>query len=142
MGAKDLTRIKDLMGIAPAIREVLASDDGGGVLVGLTNTVAFGDTAAKNLFVVPKGAIIVNVVVDVTTAFNSSGTDLLDIGKTGTANHFKDDLVVSAAGQTVTGWSNLGAMAADTQVIATYVQSVADASAGAARVTFICLIPE
>ena len=141
MGAKDLTRIKDLAGLAPELREVLASDEGGGVLVGLTATVAYTDTTAKNLFVVPNGAIIVGIDVNVSTAFNSSGTDLLDIGKTGTANHFKNDLDVSAAGQTVTGWSNLGAVAADTQITATYVQSVADAAAGAARITFTCLIP-
>lgn len=135
-------RFKDLLGIAPALRRVFGDDDEGGVLVAFTNTVAYTDTAAKNLFVLPSKAKIVSIHVDVTTAFNSSGTDLLDLGKTGTANHFKNDLDVSSAAQTVTGWSNLGDVgSSDVQVIATYAQSVADASAGAARVTFVCLIP-
>lgn len=142
MGAKDLTRLKDLAGVSPDLREVLGSDSGGGVLVGLTATVDYTDTAAKNLFVLPANTVVVGIFVNVTTAFNSTGTDLLDIGKTGTANHFKDDLSVAATGQTVTGWSNLGSVgSSDVQVIGTFAQSVADATAGSATVTFLCLIP-
>lgn len=135
-------RFKDLIGVKPELRRLFGDDDEGGVMVGFTATVAFTDTAAKNLFVLPSRSKVIRIDVDVTTAFNSSGTDLLDIGKTGTLNHFKDDLVVSATGQTVTGWSNLGDIgASDVQVTGLYAQSVADSNAGAARITFTCLVP-
>lgn len=127
---------KELLGIKPALRAFLREPDGG-VVRALTNTVTFANTTAKTLFTLPANAIVVGITVDVTTAFNSSGTDLLDVGKSGTANHFRDDLNVAAAGQTTTGWSNLGSVGSSPVIVtATYAQSVADAAAGAARVTF------
>jgi hypothetical protein len=115
----------------------------GGTLAVKYNTMAYTDTTAKNLFSLPKGAIIVAWIVNITTAFNSSGTDLLDIGKTGTAAEFADDLDVSATGQIPNGYvpgKMFTPLTEDTQVIGTFVQSVADASAGAATVACIYMI--
>lgn len=102
------------------------------------STVAYTDTTAKDLFVIPANADIIGILVNVTTAFNDSGTDVLDIGKTGTGNHFKNDLDVSSTGQTVTGWSNLGDVGASAvTVTATYTGQNANSSAGAATVTVL-----
>jgi hypothetical protein len=101
------------------------------------NTVAYTDTAAKNLFQIPANADIVGITVNVTTAFDDTGTDLLDIGKTGTGNFFKNDLDVSSAGQTVTGWSNFGDVGASAiTVTATYIPQTPNAAAGAATIIF------
>lgn len=133
------------LGYAPHLRQQLLSEaDGGagsggvgGVLRALTSTIANSDTAAKTLFVLPADAILIDIHVDVTTAFNSSGTDLLSIGKSGTNSFFKSNLDVSSLGQTVTGWSALGAIGTSAlSIVAIYAQSVADSSTGAARITF------
>lgn len=111
---------------------------GGGVMAKV-GTVTYTDTADKVLFTLPEGAIPVLWLIDKTTAFNSSGTDQLNIGDGTTFNQFLSALDVSAAGQVLAGFvvGKLGVpLAADTDITARYVQSVADASAGAA--TIIC----
>lgn len=109
----------------------------GGTLAVKFNTVDFEDTTAKELFTLPKGAIPILWITNVTTAFNDSGTDLLDIGKSGTAAAFASDIDVSSAGQKLTGYV-VGALFAelteDTTVIATYAGENEDADAGAAVV--------
>ena len=112
----------------------------GGVLAVKYNTIAYTDTTAKNLFTLPVGAVIVDIIVVVKTAFNSSGTDLLDIGDASTGNRFKNDLDVSATGITNTGWvvaELLTPLTADTVITGLFAQSVADASAGSAVVAFV-----
>ncbi len=99
--------------------------------------VTFADTTTKNLFKLPKGAVIVGWEVNVRTAFNSSGTDLLDIGDASTGNRFKNDLDVATAGQTLNGWvatELFTPLTEDTQITAIYAQSVADANAGSADI--------
>ncbi|MDX1746608.1 MAG: hypothetical protein R3324_11775 [Halobacteriales archaeon] len=131
--------VKSRAGLSPQLRDML--DGGAGepqAVFASTATVAYTDTTAKDLFDLPANAVIVGILVDVTTAFDDTGTDLLDIGKTGTADHFKDDLDVSSAGQTVNGWSNLGDVGTSpVTVTATFTGSNADAAAGAATVTFL-----
>lgn len=138
-----LRRPIEFDGVEPMLREMLAYDNGEmGAVFAITGTVAYTDTTAKTLFVLPAKTLVVAVHVDVTTAFNDSGTDVLDVGKVGTGNHFRNDLDVSSAGQTLTGWSNLGDVGASAVgVTATYAGQNANASAGAARVTFVCLQP-
>lgn len=99
-------------------------------------SVTFTDTTAKSLFTLPKGAVITGWTVNVTTAFNGSGTDLLDIGTTD-ADAFANDLDLSATGQIVTGFipaAMFTALTEDTVVTATYTDSAEDADAGAAVV--------
>lgn len=120
-------------GLSPTLRNTL---DQGAVLMA-QNTVAYTDTVAKTLFTLPAGARVIDIKVDVETAFNSSGTDLLDVGKSGTNNHFLDDLDVAATGRKAPTLTNLGRNATPIVVTAIYAQSVADATAGSATVTFL-----
>lgn len=118
-----------------------AGDNLGKVVLSQTNTIAYTDTTAKDLFILPANAQILDFQVDVTTAFNSSGTDLLDIGKDGAANHFADNLDVSAIGRLLASsdasqlpnYATVGTT--DLTIQGIFVQSVADASTGAARIT-------
>jgi hypothetical protein len=115
----------------------------GGSLAVKHAQVTFADTTAKNLFKLPKGAVIVAWIVNVVTAFNSSGTDLLDIGVSGTAARFANDIDVSSAGQKLTGFvaaELFTPLTEDTQVTAIFVQSVADAAAGDADVACLYYI--
>jgi len=114
----------------------------GGTLAVMFNTVAYTDTTAKALFTLPRGAVIVSVAVNVETAFNDTGTDLLDIGISTDADKYAVNLDVSSAGQIVTGFvaSELlqfgTPLTADVTVQATYTGSNADPSAGLAQIVF------
>jgi hypothetical protein len=115
----------------------------GGPLAVKYNTIAFGDTTAKNLFTLPKGAIPIAWITNVTTAFNSSGTDLLDIGTPAAAARFANDIDVSSVGQKLTGYvpaELFTPLTEDTQITGLYAQSVADAAAGAAVVACIYML--
>lgn len=127
------TQVHERAGLPYSLKTALSE----GVTLFAQNTVAYTDTTAKTLFTLPAGARILDIKVDVETAFNSSGTDLLDLGKTGTANHYINDLDIAATGRKAPTLTNLGASTAPITVIATFVQSIADATAGLATVTVI-----
>jgi hypothetical protein len=57
--------------------------------------VLYTDTTQTTIITLPAGAVIWDVGIDVDTAFNDSGTDLLDIGITSTANDILNDYDVS-----------------------------------------------
>lgn len=109
----------------------------GGSIAVMYNTVAYTDTTAKTLFVLPTGAVILQWLVNVTTAFNDSGTDLLDIGGAA-ANTYANDLDVSATGQITAGYTAAQMFATPltgpVTVTATYTGQNSNASAGAATV--------
>lgn len=98
--------------------------------------VAFGDDgSAVTLGIIPAGAEVVGITVDVTTAFDDTGTDLLDVGTSSTGTHFRADLDVSATGQTLTGWSNLGGVGTSPiTATAQYDGANGDSTAGACTV--------
>lgn len=115
----------------------------GGPLAVKFATIAYTDTTAKNLFTLPKGAIPIAWLTNVTTAFNSSGTDLLDIGTPASGARFANDIDVSSVGQKLTGYvpaELFTPLTDDTQITGLYAQSVADASAGAAVVAVIYML--
>lgn len=103
-------------------------------------TIAYTDTTAKSLFTLPQGAVVTGIVVDVTTAFNDGGTDLLDIGITGTGAYYVNDLSVASVGQpavtVVAGRLFATALTEPTVVTATYIPGTPDASAGVATIAF------
>lgn len=115
----------------------------GNVVLSQTATVAHTDTTAKNLFILPANSQIVDILIDVTTAFTDTGTDLLDIGITGTAAKYWNDAVVSALGRVayssgtpaLSEWATVGT--SDVQVTATFIGQNANADAGAARITIL-----
>lgn len=63
-----------------------------------TATVVYGDTSATRLWDLPAHAHVIDIKVDVQTAF-ATGTTTLDIGKHGNADYFVDGLNVSATGR-------------------------------------------
>lgn len=116
----------------------------GKVVLSQKGTIAYTDAAtAVAIATVPANAQIVEIYVDVTTAFNSSGTDLLDLGDGSTANLYADNLDLATAARLratsdtsqITELLDVGAT--DVTVYATYSQSVADASTGAATITVL-----
>lgn len=115
----------------------------GGALVTQSALITNANTTAKNLFIIPANSQIIEFYVDVLTAFNSSGTDLLDIGVSGSAQLFADDLVVSAAGRVLgsskstklLNYDDIGTSQITVQGL--YKQSVADSNAGNARITVV-----
>ena len=120
----------------------------GVTVVSQSATVSYTDTTAKNLFILPAGAQVIAVYIDVITAFTGTGTDLLDIGKTGTANFFVNDADVSATGHFVATLvaGNLATIynigTSDVQVTATYIDQSSNAGAGSARVTFLYAVKD
>lgn len=115
----------------------------GNAVVAQSALLNYTNTTAKNLFVIPANSQVLDVYVDVLTAFNSTGTDLVDIGVAGTSDLFADALDVSSAGRKL-GSSDVSQLlnyddtgTAQITVQGLYVQSVADASAGNARVTIV-----
>lgn len=103
-------------------------------------TVAYTDTTAKTLFTLPEGAIIIGFFINVTAAFNDSGTDLLDIGTADTADQFVADFDASSLGMTLQPSADESALTAETAIQAVYTGQNSDASAGAA--TIVCLYIE
>lgn len=62
-----------------------------------SNTLAYTDTTAKTLFVLPANAIVTDVVVVVTTACNGDGTHQLSVGVTGATTKWVNALDVKTA---------------------------------------------
>ena len=113
-----------------------------GVLSAITTTIAYTDTAAVSIGTLPANAQIVDVNIDVTTAFNAATTNTVTVGKTGTAAAFVTSTSVGSAGRAsvaTTGvysaWANTGTSDLDATV--TFSQTGTAATAGAARVTIV-----
>ena len=104
----------------------------------MTATLSYTDTTATEIFVLPSGARIVDWVVNVTTAFNDSGTDYLTVGISGDTDSIIDDLSVAAKGrcsittELVDPGKETTAM---TPIYATYTGSNGDSTAGQLELT-------
>jgi len=118
---------------------------GSGSVLVLTGLVGFAnDGSPVTLGTLPANAQVLEVWVDVLTAFDSSGTDLIDVGISTDVDEFVLNVDVSSAGRTVgsstasvplADWDDVGGTAVT--AVAQYDQSVADATAGSARVTIL-----
>jgi hypothetical protein len=118
----------------------------GGVLSAVTNTIAYTDSTAVTIGTIPANAQIINVNIDVTTAFNAASTNTLTVGKSGSAAAFVTATSVGSAGRAsvaTTGvysaWADVGS--SEVPVTATYAQTGTAASAGVARVTIVYRSP-
>ena len=118
----------------------------GGVLSAVTNTIAFSNSSAVTIGTIPANAQIIDINIDVTTAFNAGTNDLISVGKSGSAAAFVANTDVSSAGRAsvaTTGaysaWADTGST--EVAVTATYTQSGTAATAGAARVTIVYRSP-
>ena len=114
-----------------------------GVLSAITATIAYTDTSAVTIGTLPAGAQIVDINIDVTTAFNAASTNTVTVGKTGSAAAFVTSTSVGSAGRAsvastgvYSAWANVGTSDVDYATV-TYSQTGTAASAGAARVTII-----
>lgn len=106
----------------------------GGSLAVMTGTVDFEDTTAIELFTLPAGAVMVDFYVNVTTNFDDTGTDTIDVGTSATGDAIIDGLDVSSAGLTRFGTAGtlLSALTEATVITAVYAGQNGNASQGSA----------
>jgi hypothetical protein len=114
----------------------------GGVLSAVTTTIAYTDSSAVTIAMIPANSQIVDIFIDVTTAFNAAGTDTVTIGKTGSAAAFVTATSVASAGRAsvastgvYSAWADTGS--SDITATVTFAQTGTAATAGAARVTIV-----
>lgn len=114
----------------------------GGVLSAVTTTFAYTDSSAVAIATIPANSQIVDINIDVTTAFNAGTTNTVTVGKTGTAAAFVTSTSVGSAGRAsvastgvYSAWADTGS--SDISATITYSQTGTAASAGAARVTIV-----
>ena len=113
----------------------------GQVIMSQTFSLAFGQEGADvtTSVVIPANSQIISIDINVETAFNDSGADLLDIGIVGNSDLYVDDAVISAIGPVALGttglcstWKDVGTT--DVNLAFIYNGANDDASTGAATV--------
>jgi len=116
----------------------------GSVVMTQAANVVFGDDGTTTtIATLPANSQIIEIYVDVTTAFDAGTTNTLDLGDGSTADQFADALDVSSVARVlatsdvsqITNLIDIGA--SDVQVVATYNQTGTAATAGAATVTVV-----
>ena len=114
----------------------------GQVLMGQSFSFAFGTegAATDTTVVIPANSQIVAIDVNVETAFNDSGADILEIGSSADTDLYVNDVSIAAAGKIALGtaalcanWKDIGT--SDIRIGFIYNGANNDASAGAATVT-------
>ena len=97
-------------------------------------------TATDTNVVIPANSQIVRIDVNVETAFNDSGTDILEVGSSADTDLYVNDVAISAVGKIALGtaalcanWKDIGT--SDIRIGYIYNGANNDASAGAATVT-------
>jgi len=113
-----------------------------GILSAITIPFAYTNATAVTIATIPAGSQIVDINIDVTTAFNAGTTNTVTVGKTGTAAAYVAATSVGTVGRAsvaTTGvysaWANVGTD--DVNAIITYSQTGTVASTGAGRVTIV-----
>ena len=100
-------------------------------------TVTYADTTAAKLFDLPANSYLVDIKVDIQTAF-SGGTTTIDIGKGGDADYFANDVDVSGSGRASASVLNGGISLGD-RPLAVYATAAAGNTAGSVTVQFMYL---
>ena len=97
-------------------------------------------SATATTLVIPANSQIVSIEVNVETAFNDSGNDLLEVGSSADTDLYINDVSIAAIGKIALGtaalcanWKDIGT--SDIKVGYIYNGANNDASAGAATVT-------
>ena len=97
-------------------------------------------SATDTTVVIPANSQIVRIDVNVETAFNDSGADIVEIGSSADTDLYVNDVSIAAVGKIALGtaalctnWKDIGT----TDIVVGYIYNGAnnDASAGAATVT-------
>lgn len=114
----------------------------GGVLSAVTTTVAYTDASAVTIATIPANSQIVDINIDVTTAFDAGTTNTVTVGKSGSAAAFVTATSVGSAGRAsvastgvYSAWADTGS--SDVSATVTFAQTGTAATAGAARVTIV-----
>lgn len=113
-------------------------------VVALVASLAYTDTTAKTLFTIPDTAVIIDWILNVTTAFNDTGTDQVSIGVTGTAGKFASAVDVSTTGLKTTGvvLTQVGNAQSGAQIVkGIYAGQNSNADAGAMYIIVRYCIP-
>ena len=105
----------------------------------ISESFAFGDITAKKLGSLPANALILRAYAIVTTAFDSGTSNVIDIGISGTAANFVNDIDVKTAAGAIAGTlvtTTVGVTSAtgSTEIYATHIPSGTAATAGACNV--------
>ena len=114
----------------------------GQVLMSQSFSFAYGTegSATDTTVVIPANSQIVSIEVNVETAFNDSGSDLLEVGSSADTDLYINDVSIAAIGKIALGtaalcanWKDIGT----TDIVVGYIYNGAnnDADAGAATVT-------
>ena len=97
-------------------------------------------SATDTTVVIPANSQIVRIDVNVETAFNDSGTDILEVGSSADTDLYVNDVSIAAIGKIALGtaalcanWKDIGT--SDIRIAYIYNGANDDASAGAATVT-------
>ena len=114
----------------------------GQVVMGQSFSVGYAEegTATSTSVIIPANSQIVSVDVNVETAFNDSGADILEIGSVADTDLYVNDVAVTAVGPAALGtaglcanWKDIGT--SDIRIAYIYNGANDDATAGAATVT-------
>lgn len=104
----------------------------------LQKNFTYADTSSFTIGRLPPGAYIVAIKVHVITGFNAGSNDYLDIGKTGSAAYFANDINVASAGEaSVTPLKNGEVQSSNdpTTVTGIYIPAGSAPTAGAGMIT-------
>jgi len=113
----------------------------GGDVACIQGVLLFSDASAVNIGIIPAGGTVIDWNVVEVTDFNAGTNNNFDLGITGTAAYFADDVAIGTQGVQRMGasgtvYTNIGTQfTAPTTIIATYAQSGTAASTGRAIVT-------
>lgn len=105
-------------------------------------TMTYEDTTAKLIQWLPKGAIILDVLCDVTTLFNAGTNDYICVGTSDNDDLYADDLDVSSTGmkaesQNTTPVVPGARLTEDTAIYAIYQPTGTNPTTGAATVSLV-----
>lgn len=127
------------MGVGTGSVAAAARDTGYPVVHQISCAVAFGDNGvAKVVGILPAGCAILRISSLVITLFNDSGTDLLTVGSTTTANEYvSSGMDLSSTGLkagTLVAAATVAVTTADTVVYAKYAGQNSNMTTGSAYV--------
>lgn len=104
----------------------------------LTKAITYANTTAFEVGKLPPNAFITDIKLIITTAFNAGGNDYVDVGTTGSANRYANDIAASSTGSaSVTStayWGYVESATEPTTINAIYVPAGSTPTAGVGRV--------
>jgi hypothetical protein len=114
--------------------DVVSVGSAAGMMIVTCDTILYSNTTIDTAVVLPVGAVVWDIQVYIKTAFTGTGTDLLDVGISGSGERYEADLDLST-GSKWYGLDNVAdRMTATTNIIYQYFDSNADAGAGEAYI--------